>query len=180
MPAPLGPFSAPSELRRKSWRAGGFPLPKVPGGSWPRAPLHLQAPEGLAGGPEGSAADTSGPVPAPGSPPRAALRSRQGAARAAGSGSSSLGARVSRGSPAELRPHASLLRRWLSAGEQFCPRQASFPGQGAAPRAGEAESLSSSRSSSREVRARGAPGARMARRGRARQRGSRLAPTPAA
>lgn len=145
----------------------GLPLRKVPGASCPRAPFHLQAPGGLAGGPEGSAA-AAAPLPAPESAPRAAGRSHGGAARTAASCPSVPGARVRRRSPAELPgPQASLLRRGGSIGEHLSPGQVRFLGAGADPRAGEADTLSSSgRSSSRGVRARGAPGARMARRGR--------------
>lgn len=171
MPALLGPLSFSSAVWGKSWRAVGFPLPKVSGGSWLRAPFHLQAPGGLPGGPEGSAAAAPAPLPAPGSLRLASSRSHEGAESTAAACSLSMGAPVGRRSPAEFPgPQASLLRRWIRVDEPLSPRKCSFLGAGADPRAGEAETSSKSRSSSREVRARGAPGARMAGRGRTRRR----------
>lgn len=114
--------------------------------------------------------DTSAPLPAPGSPLEVSGKSQEGAERRAAS-CSSLGARARRTPPAEFAgPQVPRVRRWISLAKQLSPRQVSFLGSGRAnPKAEAADIWRRSRSSSREMPARGASGARMAGRGRAGQ-----------
>lgn len=156
-------ISPPSDVGKKSWGSVGSLLLKCPDGSLPWALFHLQALGGLVGGPKGPAAAASSITPV--SPPLGGGRSQEVAPLTSAS-SFSLGTWTRRASFAEFPgPRASLLRRWIS-GEQLSPRQVPFLGSGTKLRAAETETLNSRRSSSRDVRERGAPRAGMARRGR--------------